>query len=143
VSARLTRPRMQKLVADYLRAVEPVADIIGRRVVAKTPDTTAEPWVRLTQLAAPQTPGSPVDYLVAYYFQLDCYAGKDGGEPEAETLQAAVCDALVAIADTEHDGAQVTAGRVESAHSRPDTDFTPARERFIVTATVHATGIEA
>lgn len=119
-----------KLLADHLRSET------GLRVVAKTPPDTGPSWVRLTQLAAPQAPNSKADTVVAYYFQLDCFASEDGGEPEAENMAIAVCAAVIGI---DASVSETTAGRIENGgFYNPDTNFTPARERMIVTATVFA-----
>jgi hypothetical protein len=126
------RPPAEKLVAKYLRTET------GLRVVAKTPDDTTISWVRLTQLAAPQQANSRADHLVAFYMQLDCYAGEDGGEPEADSMQRAVCEALARIDEADHADGEVTAGRIENSTRNPDLELEPARERFIVTATVYA-----
>lgn len=122
------RPRMMKLVADHLRATT------NLRVTAKTPDDTGHSWIRLTQLGAPQEPQSTTDTVVGYYMQMDCYASEFGGQPEAETMQAQVCAAIIAI---DQSVTEATAGRVQGSFYNPDDDFTPARERFIVTATIH------
>lgn len=135
-------PDGEKIVSDYLRDDERVSEIVDRRIVGKTPEDTDAPWVRLTQIDAPST-GSP-HHLIEFYFQLDCYAGKEGGQPEAKALGAAVFDALAALDGANHqaDDAVVTACRPNLGLRRPDDDVgTPARERVISTAfvTMHPT----
>lgn len=129
---------IEKLVAEYLRDDNAVAALVGRRIVGKTPDSLSEPWVRLTMLDDPQDPDSAHDHLREFYLQLDCYAGATGGQPEAYSLKEAVRVAIVAIDQADHEGATVTEGRVRGAARIPDDDIEPARERFIVTATVKA-----
>lgn len=130
-------PNGEKVIADYLREHDDVAAIVGRRVVSKTPENTDSPWVRYTQIDAPST-GSP-HHLIEFYFQFDCYAGKDGGQPEASLLARTVCTALAEIdgEDYQADGAVVKGVRPNAGLRNPDSDpFTPARERFVSTALV-------
>lgn len=118
----------EKIVADHLRSDA------GARVVAHTPENTADSWVRLTMLDAAQTQPRP-DHLIACLFQCDCYAGKDGGQPEAMALSWAVRASLLSLV-----GAALTVTVTETkiiGHARlPDQDFTPERERVEVSARV-------
>lgn len=123
-------PNAEKLVANRLREE---ADL---RVVAKTPKDTDSAWVRLTLLDAPQG-NSPADHLVAFYLQLDCYAGKKGGEPEAIGLALAAREVLTGLGGTYDEGV-VTGGRINGMARIPDVDLEPARERVVMTATVWA-----
>lgn len=122
----------ERIVADYLRGE-------GIRTVAVTPPNRDAPWVRLTELEAPQDPTSQVDHLVRHYFQLDCYAGAPtattGGPREANELAGAVREALARLRG-QHDGATVTATRVGGGPRDQDRDVEPARDRKIVTASV-------
>lgn len=115
-----------KVVADYLREVDGVP-----RVVVRTPDNQSTAWVRLTRLAAPSET-EPIDHLIRFMFQLDCYAGKAGGYPEAQSLASTVRDALKAMPGV-HDGAVVTGTQCIGDAYLPDTDFEPDRERFSLT----------
>lgn len=124
---------VKKLVADYLRADSTVQGLVGRRVVAYPPDNTDTPWVRVTKINAPQTSGSRHDEVTETLLQLDCYAGNEGGWPEADELGDAVRDALVVI-DQSVD--EITAGRVAGDSDVPDTIFEEARERRIITARI-------
>jgi hypothetical protein len=131
-------PYAEKILSDWLRAHVELAEIDGVRVVGKTPEDDATPWVRLTQLDA-QSQGSP-HRLVEFYVQLDCYAGVEGGQPEANRLAQAVFAALADLDGANHqaEGAVVTASRPNMGLRRPDDDgFNPARERFVSTAFVH------
>lgn len=127
-------PDIEKVVAYYLRE----SDDFDSRVVGKTPDSIADSWVRLTVLDAPQSPGSSTDYSVAFYLQFDCYAGATGGQPEASELARTVRSLLMDIADADHSGAIVSGARVNGYARIPDTGLEPARERFVLTATVWA-----
>lgn len=131
-------PDAEKLVSDYLRDVPEVAAIVGRRVVGKSPgvDGTAEPWVLLRQLGAPSDPRSKVDHLVAFILQLDCYAGADGGQPEANLLGSTVRGALMAMPGETFTGAVVSRVVINGDARIPDVTYETARERRIVTATV-------
>lgn len=129
---------IEKIVTAYLRDDNAVAALVERRIVAKTPDSLAEPWVRLTLLADPQDFRSQHDHLREFYLQLDCYAGATGGQPEALSLYEAVRAAILAIHTGDHTGATISAGRINGGARIPDTDLEPARERFVVTATVYA-----
>jgi hypothetical protein len=127
---------IEKLVADYLRAQSAITSS-GARMVAKTPDSLVAPWVRITQLDAPNATGAEVEHLIGYMVQLDCYAGEEGGQPEAVNVALAVRRALIALPGT-RDGVVVTGTRIVGHIRRPDIDREPARERVILTAEIHA-----
>lgn len=118
----------EKTVADHLRADA------AARVVARTPENTADSWVRLTMLDAAQTQSRP-DHLIACLLQCDCYAGVDGGQPEAMTLSWAVRTSLLSLVGAALD-VVVTETKIVGHARVPDADFTPDRERVIVTARV-------
>lgn len=120
----------EKLVSDYLR------DEAEARVVSKTPDSTSASWVRLTLINAPQE--DLADHHTGYDVQLDCYAGADGGQPEAMSVAAAVRGALVTIADHDFTGAVASGSMITSFSRVPDTAIEQARERVIITATIYA-----
>lgn len=133
-------PPGTKIVADYLRADPDVEEIIGRRVVAKTPDDVSAPWVKITQLDAPKR--TRTAHLIEFYFQLDCYAGdpksQAGGQPTADLLARTVCAAIERM-DADGpvgEGFVVTAAEANPGLYRPDTDFNPDRERYAATALV-------
>lgn len=127
-------PYIEKIVSDHLRSHADV-QTLGARVVGKTPENTDTPWVRVTQLGGrdEDVPGHFVSYLV----QLDCYAGKSGGQPEANLLQRTVRAALTEIGGV-HGDAVVSGAMVVNAARIPDEDFEEARERFALTANVWA-----
>ena len=117
----------EKIIADYLRAED-------LRVVVQTPRDTSTSWIRLTQLSAPQRTRAP--HLYEFMLQLDCYAGSNGGQPEATDLAWTVRDLFDVIEEGDHDGV-VVAGSQNAGHlRRPDDDFEPARERVILTQLV-------
>lgn len=130
-------PDAEKLVSDFLRDDVDVAAIVGRRVVGKTPSSIAEPWVLLRQLGGPSDATSSTDHLVAFYLQLDCYAGAAGGQPEANLLGRTIRAALKTMTGEILDGAVVGRVRINGDSRIPDVAFEPARERRVVTTTIH------
>lgn len=131
-------PDIEKLTTAFLRAQPAVAAAVGRRIVGKSPDDKSTAWVRLTRLDARGEDGSQPEHLIDFMVQLDCYAGADNGQPEANLIGRTVRDALVAMPRAAHTGAVVTRVRITGDMRRPDTDLEPARERVVLTATVHA-----
>lgn len=128
-------PDAEKLISDYLRDQGAVAAIVGRRVLGHSPASKDEPWVLVTQLSAPQDANSSADHLVAFFLQFDCYAGRDGGQPEANLLGRTVRAALV-VADKSIE--EVSAARINGDARILDTELEPARDRRALTATVYA-----
>jgi hypothetical protein len=118
----------ERIVSDFLR------ERLSVRVVGQPPGNTTTSWVRVTQLSAVADGDDPTGHLVDHYLQLDCYAGREGGQPEAMTLGMQVRDALWEITEADPDDAVVTAGRADGPFHNPDDSFEPARERGIVTA---------
>lgn len=116
-----------RLISDYLREADGIP-----RVVVRTPnDSDTEGWVRITQLNAPSET-EPIDHLFRFMVQLDCYASKSGGYPEAHAIAAAARDALKAMPGTYERGVVTGVQCVGHAYI-PDTDFEPDRERFVLT----------
>jgi hypothetical protein len=126
----------EKLVSNYLRHRTDVT-ALQTRIVGKTPNDTDRSWVRVTQLDAAQGQQDIADHLVEFYFQLDCFAGREGGQPEASLLARTIRAALTEI-PAEHSEGIATGARINGSARIPDTDFEPARERFTITATVWA-----
>lgn len=130
-------PYAEKIVSDYLRAVDDL-EALGCRVVGKTPDSTSEPWIRVTQLDDRAIGGIRADTHHEFYFQFDCYAGKDGGQPEANLLGRTTRAALVDAPNHNHTGASISGVDIRSHARIPDLDVAePARERMILTATIY------
>lgn len=118
----------KRLVSEYLR------DRIDTRVVGKPPDETDDPWVQVVVLGGPSR---VPDHLTSYTVQMDCYAGKIGGGPESRDIALAVREALADIAGT-YDQGVASGAAITGWNELPDTDFEPARDRMVVTATVWA-----
>jgi hypothetical protein len=127
----------EAIVGSYLRE-HPDLIAIEARVLGSAPKKTGKPWVRTTLLDPENVTGTnQVEHLVAYYMQLDCYAGSEGGQPAAFRLAKAVRAALVDITKAELEGAVATDVEFPSMPRIPDTDFEPARERFVLDACVY------
>ncbi len=124
----------EKLIGTYLRTHASIT-ALDARVVGKTPSSTETPWIRLTQLDA-RSERSEHEHFLAYYLQLDIYAGEDGGQPEAVTLARTAREALHQMQYATHAGAVVSAVTFSGMARIPDTDFEPARERVVLDTTV-------
>lgn len=131
-------PDLEAVLTTYL---EDHALEVGATVVDETPDDTRDPWVRLTLLDAPST--GVVDHLIPAFVQLDCYAGLvgDDAHEQASLLARTIRAALVTIHEATHEGAVVTGARIDGYNRQPDdTADEPARERYIITATIWGHG---
>lgn len=128
-------PDAEKIISGYLRTA-PAMTALSARVVGKTPATTTDPWVRVTQLDDRAVGGHRSDHFHEFYLQFDCYAGHDGGQPEASTLARTV-RALLVDAPAASLDAVVNGVDIRSQARIPDSDVDePARERFVITALV-------
>ncbi len=124
----------EKLVGAHLRGHASIT-ALSARVVGKTPSSTETPWIRLTQLDA-RNERSEHEHFLAYYLQLDIYAGETGGQPEAITLARTAREVLHGMQYATHTGAVVSAVSFTGMARIPDTDFEPARERIVLDTTV-------
>lgn len=127
-------PDAEKVIGDHLR------DETGERIVGTPPrDPNSEAWVRLTQLDARAVGGHRSDHLIEYLIQLDCYASQAGvsgsQQREAATLARTIRAALIDMPNFTLD-AVVTGVDIRGDARIPDDEFEPARERFIITASV-------
>lgn len=114
----------------------PAVKALGAEVVSRTPDETAAPWVKVTQLDAPAVGNSRIDHLIAWWGAFDCYAGKDGDQETASTLVRTVRAALRELGDgADSEGAVVTGVKFESCPRLPDPDL-DEMERYQLTATL-------
>jgi hypothetical protein len=140
-------PYAQKILSDWLREHQDVR-AITTRVVSKPPDDRHTPWVQVRQLDGPNATPLPVEHLIAFLMQFDCYAGEangvpagtpgsTGGEPEAILLGRTVRAVLVDAQDRTLGGAVVTSVRITGDTDVPDTAFEPVRPRRVLTAVVH------
>lgn len=130
----------EAIVGSYLRDHADVK-ALGARVVGEPPgdgerDTL---WVQIVQQdASNRTRINRVEHLVAYWLQLDCYAGASGGQAEARSLMATVRAALVTLPSATLEDAVVTDVEILSNPRIPDRDMEPARQRYIIDAEVYA-----
>lgn len=124
---------IERIVSDHLRT----DDDVQARVVGSPPSDHSTSWVQVVQLNASQAPNDPADHLIPFYLQFSCYAGAEGGQPEANRLGWAVRKSLLRLNGSQND-ATVTAVRINGDSRIPDTTFEQARERRILTATVWA-----
>lgn len=128
-------PNAEKIIAAAVRAAT------DTRVVGKTPSNTDDSWVRLVQIDAREVDGARHDHLVEVLVQLDCYAGTEGGQPEATALGRAVRAALKDLPNNAHEGATITGSAIRRHQRLPDAQLQDAvtggsRERVILTAVV-------
>ena len=133
-------PDAEALLGDLLRN-HPDIQALDARVAGRTPNDAALPWVRVTQLDASDVGG--VEHLIDYLVQFDCYAGSEAmkahvGQSEASDLARTVRAVLKGAQGTVQAGTAVAHVGFTGMARIPDTDFEPARERFVLTASIHA-----
>lgn len=138
-------PYMLKVVSDFLRG-----RLDGVRVVSDPPaeDRRSDAWVQVTQVNVSGNSNDRADKVKEYLMSFSCYAGIDGGKPEAERLARTVWallraempgDVYDAPTDEDDDVAVSYVSRGSGPLSLPDSDgFEPARDRFIVDAVIYA-----
>jgi hypothetical protein len=128
---------VEPLIGGYLKEV-PGVKALEARVVSKTPGTTDKPWVRITLLDSPNETGTrQAEHLMAYYLQLDCYAGTSGGREEAFAVVRAVRAALVDLPEAQpFEEAVVTDVAPISMPRIPDPDL-GGRERYILDVAIY------
>lgn len=114
-------PNGSKVLAEYLRSVEGMP-----RIVNKTPADQTDPWVRIAKLGSPSET-EPVDHLIRFMFQVDCFSGKSGGRPEAVQLASDVRSAIKNMPGLTVDAVTSGAECTNDADA-VDTAFAPARE---------------
>ncbi len=127
----------EQLVGGWLREHDDIL-ALDARVAGRTPDALTRPWVRVTQLAAPDE-GHGLEHLVDYIVQCDCYAGSDAmsdfrGQATASDLARTARAVLKALERTTTDGAVITRVRFSTHLRAPDTAMEPATERVVLTA---------
>ena len=108
------------------------------RVVGRPPAQTDTPWVEVIQLdATDQTP--PTEHLVGFLMQFSVYAGRAGGQPEANQVGRQV-RAIIHNMTGVHDDVVVTGVEIVGDARIADSTFEPSRERRILSAMVWAYG---
>lgn len=134
-------PAADALLATYL---DEHADItaLDARVAGATPLTLTRPWVRVTQLDASDDRVSGIEHLIDYLVQFDCYAGQEAttnhvAQSEASNLARTVRVLLKRLQGTTLSGAVISSVRFTGHLRAPDTTLEEARERYILTASIH------
>lgn len=132
-------PDFEKLVASYLLNYPDITDITTR-IGTRTPPNTDQPWVRIRQLGEQPDRTSPALFNTEAYLQLDCYGSNDRSSAHAEAvllarLAQAALHTLPRAATLDCVVSRVYFGSLSHI---PDADFEPARERYILTAYIHA-----
>jgi hypothetical protein len=132
-------PDGEAILGAFLRE-HPAVKALGARVVPATPDDTAAPWVRVTQIDAIDAGESKSEHLIEWFGAFDCYAGKEAGAADgqevASTLTRTVRAALKQL-DDEADPEGVVTSRVRfvSCPRIPDRDLDDM-ERFQLSVTL-------
>lgn len=131
------QPDTEKLIGIYLRAQSAVTNLVGQRVSGKHPRNTATPWVKVTQIGDTAVTSRPL-HLYEVRLQLDCYGGDDDAtsHEEASELARTVRQELSEAPDSSHTGAVISHVTFGPMSRIPDTDFEPARERFVLDANI-------
>lgn len=129
----MATPDLEALIIGYLSSHPTVSALCSGRVSGSTPPSTKQPWVRVFLLSDELRTGSAATHAIDGMLQLDCYGSDQQGvaHGQASLLARACRQALREIPDT---GLPATVSHATASIRRlPDTDFAPARERFVVT----------
>lgn len=129
-------PDIEAITATYLLAHSAIDALVSDRVGARHPNSAADPWIKFTQIA--DTSLTKTLHATQTALQFDCYGGEDLdlAQEEAKDLALTLRSALNDMPDASHSGAVVTAVTFFGPRRVPDSDFEPARERYILDATV-------
>lgn len=129
----MSTPDVEAIVCGYLRTA-----LSMDRVGTRTPPSTALPWLRVTLIDDSLDAKSSAERLVHAYLQIDCYGSsdRDFSSGEARDLARAARSALRVIQAASL-SATFTGATGCSIRPLPDSEFTPARERYVLTATLH------
>jgi hypothetical protein len=130
-------PDAEALVTAYLKDQGSVEDL-GARVVGVPPDDKSTPWVQVLQIDYPAVEGHRSEHLLEWLGQLDCYAGKEGGQAEASALARGVREAIRVMADQAFEDVVVTGHRVISAPRLSDDAVeSTGRVRYPLTVAIY------
>lgn len=130
----MLQPDPELLLVTYLRSQTTVTDLADR-IGTRTPPSTDQPWIRIALLPVTPDPGSSALHLARALLQIDCYAGRNDTQAQASLLARTVQHAIHLMPAREHPGAVITSAQA-SFRRLPDTDLEPARERYILEATL-------
>lgn len=139
LSALSLLPDFEAIVASYLLEYPDITGITTR-IGTRTPPNTDQPWVRIRQLAEQPDRTSPALHNTEAYMQFDCYGSNDrsSAHQEAVVLARVVQAALHVLPQVTDVDCVVSRVYFGSLSHVPDADFEPARERYILTAYIHA-----
>ncbi len=133
-------PDAEALIGGWLRT-HPDIVALGANVAPRTPSSMSQPWVRVTQLDAPDNERAAIEHLIGYLMQFDCYAGNIamnayGGQAKASLLGRTVRSVLKSREGFTADAVVVCGVRFTMHRRVPDETTEPAHERVILIATV-------
>lgn len=133
---------LERVTGDFLRDHADIA-AFDARVSGQLPRSFTRPWIKVAQLDAKDaasTFGPKPEHLVSYLLQLDCYAGSDpnNAQAEASALARAARAALHTLPNQTLSGVTVANVIVVSHVHLPDMVFDPPRERYVLTVELHA-----
>lgn len=127
-------PDIEQLLSAFLRDQAEVTALVGQRVYTALPTSTTFPAVRLTRFGGAPVRQRPV-HLDAADIQLDAFGGPKATALEiAETCRAVIWHRLPG----EHAEGIVTGVDLGALAYSPDDTYTPAKPRYLFTATVYA-----
>jgi hypothetical protein len=135
-------PNVEALIVQFLREQPEVADLVGNRVYTELPEKTTFPAVRVHLYYERPVGGSSPRWLSAHDVQVDAFGGpKATAWRIAETCRAALSQRFLGVQQY-GEGQNEVAGVITDVQAfgfrdMPDETFTPARPRFLFTATVY------
>lgn len=125
-------PDVEALVSQFLRAQDEITDIVGDRVYTAIPKSPQFPLLRLQRVGGFPVTQQPL-HLDAPTLQFDAYGGS---KADAQELAATARSVLALRLEGVHDLGVVTGVRFGSMSWLPDPDYTPAKPRYVLDATV-------
>jgi hypothetical protein len=141
VSPTLTLlPDCKLLAIDRLRAHDDII-ALDANVAPRTPARMSKPWVRVTQIAAPDYERAQIGHLTNFTMQFDCYAGDDAmndyrGAEVASLLGRTVRAVVESWRSTTADDVATSSVHIVTDMDGLDTTVEPAHERRIIVADI-------
>lgn len=135
-------PNVEALMVQFLRDQPEVAAIVGDRIYTEIPPKAEFPLVSVHVFYERPVGGSTPLWLTAHDVQVDAYGGpKATAWRLAETCRAALTSRMQGRLEY-GTGANTVAGTVTDVQpaglrDMPDDSYTPARPRFLFTATTY------
>ncbi len=134
-------PDIEAIAIVYLKAHPSIAAICNGRVGSRTPRTTDEPWIVVTQIDDQPEGGSTPLHVITTRLQLDCYGGSnvEFAQAQASLLARTARLAIMAPAlNTLTASAVISKVSATAVRRLPDTTLEPARERYILDVSLTA-----